>query len=255
MLRGYFDDSGTHTGGTTGPSRIVVVAGFLADDQQWDRFNDTWLDILRRYSLPYFHMAAFEAGRQQYEGMTDSDRATLLDQLLRTISVRQRVPVASGVVTSDYDSVLTDWEKRRYGKPYSFASQIAWMGIRVWADQRGYDEPIPFVFEDGTLHKGQVMWAFDKTETRPTLRRLYRLHSLKWGDKTSFPPLQAADILAYTVYRVMDANLGGRLPSRWSEMVATKIRYLRRAIADARALRSMVNDLNADHEASKADSR
>jgi hypothetical protein len=106
MLSGYFDDGGTHTGGTTCPPRIVVVAGFLADDAQWDKFNDTWLSVLRRYNLPYFHMVDFEAGRSLYKGMTDTERATLLDQLLRAISVRQRVPVASGVVTSDYDRVL-----------------------------------------------------------------------------------------------------------------------------------------------------
>lgn len=56
MLRAYFDDSGTHTGGGRGSSPVVVVGGIIATDDQHDKLKETWDSRLKPYNLPHFHM-------------------------------------------------------------------------------------------------------------------------------------------------------------------------------------------------------
>lgn len=45
MLRGYFDDSGTHVGGGAGASRLVVVGGVLV------ACNNDFTSIKRRFAV------------------------------------------------------------------------------------------------------------------------------------------------------------------------------------------------------------
>src|SRR5262249_11519902 len=113
MLRAYFDDSGTHTGGTTGASRVVIVGGLVAADDQWDRFRETWNAILRRSNLPFFRLSKCIAGQGPYKGLTIAERRVLLDQLLLTITTRAALVVGTGVLKADYDSVVTQEQKQR----------------------------------------------------------------------------------------------------------------------------------------------
>jgi hypothetical protein len=60
MLAAYFDESGTQEA-----SDVVVVAGWIATDVQWDRFTPRWTKILRaaRLDPPVFHGTDYEAIR------------------------------------------------------------------------------------------------------------------------------------------------------------------------------------------------
>ena len=46
MLRPHFDDSGTHTGGKTGPSKIVLVAGIFGTEARLDSLDRNWRKII-----------------------------------------------------------------------------------------------------------------------------------------------------------------------------------------------------------------
>jgi hypothetical protein len=248
MFRAYFDDSGTHVGGAVGASRIVAVGGVVAKDEQWDLFNDAWTSILARKNLPYFHMTKFKAGRQSpYCDMSDAEKETLLDQLMRLIGARAILTFSSAVIVADYDVVLTQEEKDRYGSPYAWAAQMCWTIIRLWAERHNYDDPIPFVVESGTRHEDQLSAVFNKTVNNPLLKKLYRLDSMTCGEKQRFPGLQAADIIANSTYEIADHyEAGGRPPSKWMNIVSKYINGIehRDIIADAMILRSETDSLN-----------
>ncbi|HYV03804.1 MAG TPA: DUF3800 domain-containing protein [Blastocatellia bacterium] len=249
MFRAYFDDSGTHVGGGAGAARIVVVGGIIATDDQHDRLKETWDSILKRSNLPYFHMTKFKTGKATpYCNLSDSERDVLLDQLVRIISVRARATVSGMVLMSDYDAVLTESEKLRYGKPYALASQLCWEAISLWAGRNGYHDPIPFVVEAGAPHAEQVSEAFNRLVCDPTMKQRLKLDSLVCGEKIEFPGLQAADIVANSTYELADHYLtGARQPSRWMNTVRDKLNQitnLERRTPNAVALRQTLDELN-----------
>lgn len=257
MFRGYFDDSGTHTGGPVGASRLVVVGGIVISDDQHDKLAETWASILQRHGLPHFHLTKCKAGKKEpYASISDNDRKTLLDQLVRLMAVRIRMSCAAVVPIADYDAALTDEEKARYGGPYAWAAQWCWTIIRIWAERNGYTDPIPFVMEAGTAGEDQLTAAFNKAFADPQLKGLFHLHSLVQGDKAAFPGLQAADIIANSTYELGDHQFaGGRSPSEWAGIIArfvrssgnhlpnSKFRH-RQLIATAPLLRSETDKLN-----------
>jgi hypothetical protein len=75
MIRGYFDDSGTH-----GNSSVVVLGGLIGNVEQWERFEIAWAarlaDPLPGYNkppLPMFHLSACNA-RAPGSGFEDYSR-------------------------------------------------------------------------------------------------------------------------------------------------------------------------------------
>ena len=248
MFRAYFDDSGTHIGGGAGPAPVVVVGGVVAEDEQLDRFNDTWMGILGKNNLPYFHTTKFKVAKDPpYSKMSEGEKDVLLYQLLLNIAISAEIIVNTAVRVADYDVVLTQDEKARYGKPYVLAAQLCWLRLRLWAERYQYDDPIPFVVESGTEDGEQLSVVFNKMMADPKMRDLYHLHSLTCGAKVEFPALQAADIVANSTYELAGHyEAGGRIPSKWVGLVSRHLgRFPNHQVtANEKVLRAMMDDLN-----------
>jgi hypothetical protein len=56
-------------------------------------------------------------------------------------------------------------------------------------------------FESGANGRGQILKLFSNNMKRCDLKDEFRLLTLGFSDKREFLPLQAADILAYEIYR------------------------------------------------------
>lgn len=248
MFRAYFDDSGTHVGGAVGASPVMVCGGVLAKDDQWDKFNEAWAATIARKNLPYFHMTKFKRGRDPlYSGMTEGEKEILLEQLMGHITVRVALTFSAAVIVSDYNSVLTQDEKDRYGNPYAWAAQMCWTIIRLWSERYNHSDPIPFVVEAGTTGENHLSTVFSKTVSDPLLKELYRLDTLTVGSKQRFPGLQAADIIANSTYELAGHyEAGAREPSKWMNVVRRNINKIRHRdiILDGKLLRSEADSLN-----------
>jgi hypothetical protein len=73
---------------------------------------------------------------------------------------------------------------------------------------RPWDLWIAYVFEDGTAGRGQLQKAFEYNRRDPDQKKNLRLRSLRLEDKRTSAPLQAADILAYELYRQLPRQIG-----------------------------------------------
>jgi Protein of unknown function (DUF3800) len=243
MFRGYFDDSGTHAA-----SRIVVVGGIVATDTQYDLFKETWDSILKRKNLPFFHTTRFKAGKEPpYLTMSAAEKEVLLDQLVRLMSVRIAMSFCCAVPVADYNAALSEEEKKRYGSPYAWAAQMCWTIIRLWAERHDYNDPIPFIVEGGTEGEEHLSAVFNKMVADPVMKRLYRLHSMVLGDKTKFPGLQAADIIANSTHDLATYDVtGGRAPSKWMDIVSHHMNKNahHQLLVNGELLRSETDDLN-----------
>ena len=56
ILKGYLDDSGDEI---DPKRRVCAIAGFVATDDNWKRFEDGWPQILAEFGVPFLHMREF----------------------------------------------------------------------------------------------------------------------------------------------------------------------------------------------------
>ena len=247
MFGAFFDDSGTHVGGGRGASPLVVVGGVVASTEQWDTLNQAWIQVLARERLPFFHLTKFKVAKDPpYVSMTEEHKTALLEELVSLISNNVTAVFSSGILRADYNAVLTQEEKDRYGDPYAMAAQLCWLLVRLWAEHEGHTDYIPFIVEKGTPNEAQLSKVFDNLEAEPVMKRLYRLDTLTPGIKQRYPGLQVADIVANSTYELADHyKAGGRVPSKWMDIVSPALKEIGyELIPDAKVLRDWTDDIN-----------
>lgn len=203
VLTGYFDESGTQAG-----SPVVVVAGYVARQDQWETFGEQWERALRDWHIPFFHMTDYE-NRQKYFGdWTGRERYERLARLYDIISGNVQFSISTSILKSDYAAVRAPKEKAKIGGMYGLAA--AGCLIYTAEEFRAIDDQgwVAYVFEAGAKGRHQVDRVFALNERNPVLKERYRLLSLRFEDKRQFAPLQAADILAYEIYKHLPREIG-----------------------------------------------
>jgi Protein of unknown function (DUF3800) len=210
LLEAYFDESGTHDG-----SKVLTVAGYIGDPAAWVHFEGEWRAALEEYGLEFFHMNKFAAGAPPvYARWTREQR---LDNLKRLIDLTNRHAYASvGVCVplESFQSLVPPDAQEFLGGPYGFAAIACFFETARLVRAHRSDGWISYVLESGGPDPGVVANHFKRFMQRPELRQYLRLQSLRFDDKRVFTPLQAADILAYELYRHLPKQLGNdlRLP-------------------------------------------
>lgn len=203
MLGAYFDDSGTH-----GASPLVAVGGHVGKAEQWDRFNQEWQDTLtwfnRTYgfNVTYFRMSEFMSGHGKFKGMNETQGEILLDKLITFMNIRSPFRVWCSMSKLDYEEVIGDEYSKICGSPFTICAQICMLEAKLWIESQGYNDPVAFIFEDGTLHKGEVLDAFEQAKKRCDLDGLFLGDTLAFSPKW-LPPLQSADLLAWGARRLV----------------------------------------------------
>jgi uncharacterized protein DUF3800 len=198
MLETYADES------TAGGSTHYVVAGWLSEYDQWQRFNDEWAMILSKRGLSSFHMVDFQNRAldpdSDYRHINRAEGRILLTQLALAIRSRVRQGFVGLLSLREYESIFCERDKRWVGRPYTLATYAFIIAARRWAHRVGQAERVAFYFEEGADHRGQLNEAFERSVKTPELNEPWHgpQSFLRKGDARG---LEAADMLAYLVYR------------------------------------------------------
>ena len=246
MLAAYFDESGTHS-----KSPIIAIAGYISNDEQWAKFNEEWQTLLDRYSLEYFHMNQFENRQGQFRGMSEHERHALLDSLITFIGIRARSGIAAAFDLSAYNELVAEGYEEIIGPPYALCASLCIVGTQRWAVKHSYQEPIAFLFERGARHSGLFHKAYNKALKNSKISANYRLGTLAFPDKREALPLQAADILAYEVWKYACVELSGEpRPRRWPRYSFNRLRAfpIESIYADKESLRKYALEMQARGE-------
>jgi hypothetical protein len=202
ILKGYFDESGTHDG-----SKAISVAGYLSTPEKWLTFEREWKAAKDAYGLEFFHMTDFVARQEEYANWSDAERGERLFSLIAIINRNVIASVGFALPVRDYYRIFSKTAKRYAGGPYGLAAISCFMDAAKAIRAQLPDARIAYVFERGVKGKGQVMKVFDRVCDDFELRETNRLASLTYEDKRDFSPLEAADILAYELYRHLPIQL------------------------------------------------
>jgi hypothetical protein len=199
----YLDESGVHR-----DSKAVTVAGFVSTAERWVSFEREWRDALSDYGLPSFHMVDFAALRGPYSHWQDAQQRIRFGRLLEIIKSHVVYGVGIGIPTEPYHRLFSPEAKAHVGGPYGFAAAVAFLEFSHQLRDVIEDPWLAYVFEAGQPGIDQITNLFQYNVQMPEQKTDLRLLSLAFENKIDFVPLQAADVLAYELFRHLPGQLG-----------------------------------------------
>ena len=201
ILTAYFDESGTHGG-----SELAIMAGFVADARQWQKYKKRAAKLFSRYRVVRFHCIEVRRGDGDFAGWSIDRKITFLDEFHHIVNETLERGFAAVLMADDYAYYRAmDWPKgtrpdSQYGILFRAAlSAVVDSAIEVPRWRFAGEPRLKVVIEAG--HRNT-----------PDLGRLYHLFDERFGghnalsgltfeNKDGNLPIAAADLLAYTIWR------------------------------------------------------
>jgi Protein of unknown function (DUF3800) len=226
----YFDES------TNEKSPILVIAGFLSTDVQWDTFKTEWTAVLKEYGLKAFHMQHFAQRSGEFVRWPEDRRRELLSKLLAIIQSRVELGVAAVVHVREFQKVFGASDAPDIGSAYTLCCTACHLEAGEWAKSKSHIEPISYHFDAGHQDASEAKKTFLDIKDVPE-NVVYRMGSINFEHDSASIPIQAADIAAYELWRWLDEHFAdrtrhGRFPL--AEIIKTpwKIREFDREILE-----------------------
>ena len=155
VLKGYFDDSGTHSG-----SLVVATGGFIAREAQWLEFEHEWRKLQTRYGFRVFRMSTLENRQGEFFGWSEERKKQLIGDVEDVVRMFAKQAISGLVVAQDYDEVVPAWAKATaaFGSPYNFCFQMCVAQAMGYVESLRPSMPdtdqIAFMFEQQSKHEG-----------------------------------------------------------------------------------------------------
>jgi hypothetical protein len=208
LLTAYLDESGTHE-----TSPISVMVGYLGTADQWRAFNADWTALLQTAGLRHVHAVDLFKRTKQFKEWPAERVNAFAVQLDGVIARHMQLGFSVIIRDDDYRKIYVDGPRpprarldSKYGVGFraclAFAPSYIASELRVAGEvQRAQETTINFVLEDGHRNIGDARRLFDlfKADALPEWQHFVGTFDVS---KKNSPGVQAADFLAYCVYRV-----------------------------------------------------
>jgi hypothetical protein len=192
----YFDESGSHAG-----TPAFVVAGYLATSAQWLAFEERWIAALHDFGVDCFHMHELEHRSVKFKGWTTETAISLQSRLIEIINQTVMIGICCGLTVADYEAATPPQCHRNIRFAYLMCFYECLTGARLYMEERKPSEPVRFIFDQNK-------------EFSPMMHQVYNAARREWDypdwmgplsfeDRRRFVPLQAADLLAYEMFKHM----------------------------------------------------
>jgi Protein of unknown function (DUF3800) len=227
MVRGYFDDSGSHTS-----SDIVVMAGLFGYSNQWDYLSKLWAKKIAdpcpgKLPLPRFHMAACQAGDEEFLGWKRIECDFLVDELIEIIHKVGVYGFGCAMPRKHYDALITGEQRRASGNAETICIINCFVKLIEFAKYITPDKEIAFIFDDRPQQKRNVQRICEVYQSAK--QEGVEIVSATFASSKKILPLQAADLLAWEIYQDSLDSLAGR-----TEKEGPRRRQLRKLIEPGR---------------------
>lgn len=224
---GYFDTSGSRSGGT-----ILVSGGLVASVDQWSNFDEHWKAILDRAGIQDFHMTDFLHGENQFKDpkwkKSDGYADNFLKKLVNAIckQANRSTPIYAPTMQirlDEWQQLNTEYPLLEFGlTPLALAAGACIGMAYMWCMDHGISpDHLECFHEDGDLDKGSLM------------KMIKKWFDIEMNFKTKkLRPLQACDLL------VWEASYPAKQKSKNAEWNA-----------DIRpSMRELLNRIDCDHK-------
>lgn len=200
MLSAYMDETG-HAADER--QKYVGIAGLMAPAANWERFERKWKEALALpyIGLPYFHMKDFANRKKFYVGWSEEKRRKVLGKLLTVIETAHPLPVGS-IVPLKYWRALAPEYKTVFMDPYFLCFQGNMSACTSFLDvgRAPQEERVALVFSEQVEFRHKALKFYERAKDMAIFtRRMARPPS--FGDMRELVQLQAADVVAYEMYK------------------------------------------------------
>lgn len=189
MIWVHLDESGIHDR-ATGKLRRLALAGCLAHEVDWLRFEMEWKPVLKAYNVDCFHMVDFEHGWGAFAGWDKPKRQNFLNQLLACFDPHVKAMFGASTTIQDPNEPL----RVAYLNNIKRAMRNAFHVGHFWAYPQ---EKMSLVFakhpQVASIHVEQYVEAVQED--------IPNLGTVTFADPKEIVALQAADLVAYEIAR------------------------------------------------------
>jgi hypothetical protein len=216
MLRAFCDESGKHE-----QAEAFVVSGYVGRENKWKTLERRWKRALHKEGLREFHMTDCEGGHGEFAGMLRAERDALQRRFIEIILDADIYGVSGGIDMASYNELshrLKNIRKHvKYTKsPYFLGFEHFVMEVAYRVTWHSDIERIAFVFDRQKEFQGRAKELYDEVvQLKDAVTYNHRLGPLAFDSKTVQVPLQAADVIAYEMYRYRTNHLLHEEPIRW----------------------------------------
>jgi hypothetical protein len=185
----YMDESGVHEG-----SPVVNVAAYCAHPKSWRDWTKRW-NVAKR-PIKVFHATDAQNLQGEFKGWSAADRDDLVRRLLPIIAETEMLGVVIGIQMDEYRKAIKgrDDLSGLFGTPYAACFQWVVQTLMYVQNRNNNSQRMAFVHECNDYRREALdSFTYVKEHTNPQRAPL----SIMFGDKATYSPLQAADILAY----------------------------------------------------------
>jgi hypothetical protein len=195
MLEIYFDDSLTLD--------WVAAACFVSSERQWGAFNRGLRALGKREGFVDFHMTDLAGGYGEFKGWENSRKKRVYKEMAGLIRAHIQHGFAIAFQRSDYDACVPEYIKNDLGRQhYPVAVDFLIGKFMEWRLRHAKGAGIQYVFDRSTKGKNirtEIQRIEDNIRKIPGESEKFGLSKDGFSEqsKSTFLPLQAADVLAW----------------------------------------------------------
>jgi hypothetical protein len=211
MLKAYLD------GSYSGSGDVAVVAGVVANEDQWFTFPALWQAFLGEHGLKRFHATEYWNRHGQFRSKSDAELLKMRGDIVAMF--KQIRPIAVGAIV--YAEAYREWrmtarfqpeDPHYYAMGYCLDFLIARLntypkddGVEITCDQDKQRERLST--EMANWHTDRLRQAESRMPGHPEPNRSV---SFSFGSSFDIPQIQAADVIAHSALQwgVQDLKTG-----------------------------------------------
>lgn len=212
VLVGYFDESGISK-----QDPLVLVAGAVADSVIWSRLELPWKEHLGTTRVDWFHAVDCEHGEGEFKHIDRPFRQSLVYALSRELGSLRPQCFGSGLFRDDWQFVADIVRRRTGDDPFYFCFELCLQQISEWSRTYADGEPVALVFAQHQKYRNRAeqLHSYYQRYQSANEHRITGIGSITFADPRRVIPLQAADLVAYEIYRNrVDSKAETDLPMR-----------------------------------------
>ena len=145
MVEAYFDESGTDK-----QSNLMCIAGYVMKSDQARRLDSEWLDVLRKYDLPYFHMSSCAHGVGVFFKLSKKQRIEVETLMIGIIKRRVERGIVATISEEEYLRVVPPEVRIFSASAYSWWIKCALSGVSEWLKKHEIAEPVAYFLRAAT---------------------------------------------------------------------------------------------------------
>lgn len=237
LIRAYFDESAEEKKG----HGFLAVAGYVFTGSGLTDLEKKWKLMLRKYSLPYFHMAEcnedMPKSNNVFYHLTKGERIEAATEAIKIARAYPVTAVAYYLRQEVYKEILED--KGFDCDPYSFLLYTALVQVDKWRKKYRPKQSLALFFEKGYSTQSRANELLQVTSQGPKFKDSCISHT--FFNKDCSYPGQAADLLAWNV-RKGNYNISVGKPVRKDTLALIKDRTTKSIYYDRALLLGIRSD-------------